>query len=186
MPHLSQLFVKTFQLAIAVFPIKASTAERIAVTFHSDLIAVVNTRDAGKRKLNDRAHLKKFLCSFFLAVAQMRDGHFFLALAALSAQDGEDTSCIVRSKVVHQAVKSRFGIMIDEHGDHFAQSVRISRKQKIDDGILQRIIHHAVNFLALEILAAFSVGDLVRSVFPYLADDHGIGILILCRFPQHF
>src|SRR5699024_2470351 len=37
----AQLFVKCFQMTVAVLPIKTSAAERIAVAFHADLIAVI-------------------------------------------------------------------------------------------------------------------------------------------------
>ena len=49
-----------------------------------------------------------------------------------------------------------------------------------EDGVAQRIVHHAVQLSASEIAAALGIGDLVGGILPDLTDDESIRFFLLC------
>ena len=107
-------------------------------------------------------------------------------MTAFPAQNRQNTRRVVCSEMIHQAVKRRLRIVIDEHGNDFPKSARISGKKEIDDRILQGIIHDAVKLIALEILPALAISDLVGGILPDFANDDGFGVLLLGSLPQLF
>lgn len=87
------------------------------------------------------------------------------------------TGRIVRGEQVHTGVQD-VGRVVFRECHHLLAKLRavILAADIAEDGLLQRIIHHAVQLVVDKIAPAAVVGDLVRCVLPDLADQNGAGL----------
>ena len=61
----------------------------------------------------------------------------------------------------------------------------IPPQQEIQYCLPQRVVHHAVQLMAHQVLAVLTVGFLAAGVLPYLPDDEGIGLFGAGRLADH-
>ena len=85
----------------------------------------------------------------------------------------------MRIKQRKAAVERALGIMIHDIAHGADEGVRVAAAHEIDYRVLEHIVHHAVQLSAQKIMAALFVTYLVGRVFPDLADDQLILVLLL-------
>ena len=86
---------------------------------------------------------------------------------------------------VHQRIQRFFGIILHQREHPPVQFFGAGPLHKKGNNLVfEGIIHHAVQFPAQQIAAQFSIGYLVGSVLPDLADDDGIRVGLFYIFPQ--
>ena len=79
---------------------------------------------------------------------------------------------------VHQRVKKDFGVVFLQAADQAHQVLGVAiMREKPDQHIAQRIIHHRVERITQAVAAHAAVGHLVAGIFPHLAQKRGVRIL---------
>ncbi|MPN31500.1 hypothetical protein SDC9_178974 [bioreactor metagenome] len=79
---------------------------------------------------------------------------------------------------VHQRVKKDFGVVFLQAADQTHQVLGIAiMREKPDQHISQRVIHHRVERVTQAVAAHTPVGHLVAGIFPHLAQKGSVRIL---------
>ena len=168
-------------VGIAALPGEGAAVVGVAEALETRLIAVVDAGHAGQRHLQQRGEPEARAREGLLTVVELvgralRVGQ--LVLLGRPAQDGEQAHAVVGAEHV-QAVRQRLGrVVLDELLENVGQlgGGRLAG-EVAQDARTKRIVHHAVELLALEVLAELAVRPLVGRVLPHLADDEGIVLL---------
>ena len=181
---LGQLAVMRQDVRIHVVPGERHAAERVGIAFHADLVAVIDARHAENGKQQHGGRFQALYGEFSRFGVHLGAAHLIFIIGADAAQSGQNARRIVRSQNIHQQVKHEFRIIVAQHRHGLAENRRIAAGDELDDGVFQRIIHHAVQLFPLKIFSALAVRDLVGSVFPHFAEDDGVGVRRLDGIPD--
>ena len=92
----------------------------------------------------------------------------------------------MRAQYIHGRIKVDSRIVFAEAGQAAQRQIGIATPgEKIDHGGAERIIDDRIQLPAQQILPHHPIAFLARGIFPDLADQHGLRILLL-QFPIHF
>ena len=163
-------------ICIHMIPIEREATERVGIALHADLVAIIDAGNAEDGEQQHRRRLDALFRSAAGAFAQFCITHFILRIGVDAAQRRQDARRVVRSEDIHERIENGLRIIVPQHRDRLAEQRRVTAEDKLDDRILERVIHHAVQLLAPKIFAALAVCDLVGGVLPNFPQHHGFRI----------
>ena len=181
--HGGEAAVERERVFVGVVPRHRHAIERIFIALHRDLVAVIYRRDAGQHELQRRGDADARL-GFVQDRAVETDvrpllfGHRGRVEVCERVQRAHG---VVSADQRHTAIERLFGIMVADDLDRVAEFAGVAALGVCEDRLFERIVHHAVELSAQQIVAAFAVADLVGRVLPDLADHGGVGVDALDR-----
>ena len=162
-------------------PREGRAVVRVAQALEAQLVAVVHARHARQRHLQQHgepqaAHGKRRLALVEAERLALGLGH--RVGVGCVAEHRVETLTVVAAQQVERAVERVARVVLAQLLQAGGQLVGTDMAADVvKKPCAQRIVHHAVELLALEVLAELAVGKLVRRVLPHLADEHGVVLL---------
>jgi len=181
--YLCNIPIPVQQFTVFVSPRETGPVERVLVAGSSDLISIVDARDARKAHLYKRCNLEAFD-----AKSQLFTAHMGLCLniagrigpQILSGKSGQDSDAVMSAQDIHKAVYNFRRIVFGYCLNCLRQLFRIAFSDEVYYSCAERVVHYRIQTIAFKIVLSFVIGDLVGCVLPNLADYESIAFFGLC------
>ena len=169
--ELCQLCQNRFQPLFVAVPAVEAAVEGVAIALHPDLVAVVEAGDAGQ-SVDDGVSHPQLEHSFLVGVAGDTATALPLAAPAIGGLVGNDGQCalgVVGGEEVQRRIEGRGGVVLADGEDVGHGLTGVPSADEAQNGVLEGVVHHAVEALAQQIGAALVEAELGGGVLPHFA-----------------
>ena len=162
-------------------PREGPAVKGVAQALEAQLVAVIHARHARQRHLQQHGEPQAAHRQAGLALGQLVRRALRLAHGVgvgRVAQHGKEALAVVAAQQVQTAVERLARVVLVQlfqAGDELGGADAVAHE--VEKPGAHGVVHHAVELLALEVLAQHPVGGLVRRVLPDLADKHAVFLL---------
>ena len=154
---------------------------RVGVALHARLVAVVDAGDAGERHLHKGGNPQAAHAEAVVVLIQPKAGLLLLAQRAAMrrvAQHVHQADAVMATQQVERRAEGLAGIVLAELLGGVGKVLgRNLVSEVVKNGVAERVVHDAVQLVAMEVLTQLAIGNLGGGVLPDLADEQRVGLL---------
>ena len=171
------------QRGVLFAPGEEAPVKGVLCAGHARLVAVVDRRDPGQSVVDGGGKQQQLFCPRQLrrGMAELRLRLPRHARAICAAEHGQDPLGIVGAQQVHAGVH-RLRRVVQHHAVDLVHELRrVAGQGKMQHGVPEGVVHHAVQLPSVKVAPPSAVADLVAGVLPDLAQQQFVSAVALDR-----